>query len=80
LEKFHFSVGSPAYILSTFPCGLNYTDKILICGLNYTDKILILNYTDKIVIVNAIGAQKLVKYISSILLLLCAQFNIFGNK
>jgi hypothetical protein len=56
----HFSVGSPAYILSTFPCGLNYTDKL--------------------VIVNAMGTEELVKLISSILLLFCAQLNIFANE
>jgi hypothetical protein len=56
----HFSVGSPAYILSTSPCDLNYTDKL--------------------VIVNAMGTEELVKLISSILLLFCAQLNIFANE
>jgi len=36
----HFSVGSPLYILSTFPCGLNYTDKLVIVNAMGTEELV----------------------------------------
>jgi len=40
MEMLHFSVDSPAYILSTFPCGLNYTDKLVIVNTMGTEELV----------------------------------------